>query len=68
MARTGLAPLSRVEWGETERAVDPYGVLYRNGGWYMGGYCHLRQGLRAFRLDRAVWANPCHSTCSLGLT
>lgn len=39
---------------ETERAVDPYGVLYRNGYWYMGGYCHLRQGLRAFRLDRVV--------------
>jgi predicted DNA-binding transcriptional regulator YafY len=38
----------------TERAVDPYGVLYRNGYWYMGGYCHLRQGLRAFRLDRVV--------------
>ena len=39
---------------ETERAVDPYGVLYRNGYWYMAGYCHLRQGLRAFRLDRVV--------------
>ncbi|MEZ4657620.1 MAG: YafY family protein [Caldilineaceae bacterium] len=39
---------------ETERAVDPYGVLYRNGFWYMAGYCHLRQDLRAFRLDRVV--------------
>lgn len=38
----------------TERMVDPYGVLYRNGYWYMAGYCHLRQGLRAFRLDRVV--------------
>lgn len=38
----------------TERIVDPYGVLYRNGYWYMAGYCHLRQGLRAFRLDRVV--------------
>jgi predicted DNA-binding transcriptional regulator YafY len=39
---------------ETERTVDPYGVLYRNGYWYMAGYCHLRHGLRAFRLDRVV--------------
>ncbi|MEZ4736790.1 MAG: YafY family protein [Caldilineaceae bacterium] len=39
---------------ETQRAVDPYGVLYRNGYWYMAGYCHLRQDLRAFRLDRVV--------------
>lgn len=39
---------------ETQRAIDPYGVLYRNGYWYMAGYCHLRQGLRAFRLDRVV--------------
>lgn len=39
---------------ETQRAVDPYGLLYRNGYWYMAGYCHLRQGLRAFRLDRVV--------------
>lgn len=28
--------------------------LYRNGYWYMAGYCHLRQGLRAFRLDRVI--------------
>jgi len=38
----------------TARMVDPYGVLYRNGYWYMAGYCHLRQGLRAFRLDRVL--------------
>ena len=38
----------------TERNVDPYGVLYRNGYWYMAGYCHLRQDMRSFRLDRVV--------------
>lgn len=37
---------------ETERSIDPYGLLYRNGYWYTAGYCHLRQALRAFRLDR----------------
>lgn len=34
------------------RNVDPYGLLFRNGRWYMSGYCHLRQQLRTFRLDR----------------
>jgi len=35
------------------RRVDPYGLLFRRGGlWYMTGYCHLRQALRTFRLDR----------------
>jgi predicted DNA-binding transcriptional regulator YafY len=26
----------------TNRAVDPYGVLYHGGRWFMVGYCHLR--------------------------
>jgi predicted DNA-binding transcriptional regulator YafY len=37
---------------ETAREVDPYGVVGWRGRWYMVGYCHLRQGLRIFRLDR----------------
>ncbi|HEV2110984.1 MAG TPA: YafY family protein [Gammaproteobacteria bacterium] len=36
----------------SERDFDPYGLLYRQGKWYVGGHCHLRQGLRSFRLDR----------------
>lgn len=39
---------------QTERVVDPYGVLFRNGYWYMAGYCHLRTDLRSFRLDRVL--------------
>lgn len=43
----------RSEQGETSlREVDPYGLVYRWGLWYLGGLCHLRQGLRSFRLDR----------------
>ena len=34
------------------RQVDPYALVYRWGWWYVIGYCHLRQGLRSFRLDR----------------
>ncbi|WP_439886200.1 helix-turn-helix transcriptional regulator [Pseudomonas sp. MBLB4123] len=36
----------------SQREVDPYGLVYRWGLWYMSGLCHLRQGLRSFRLDR----------------
>lgn len=43
-------------WGgsESERDFDPYGILFREGYWYTAGYCHLRQDLRTFRLDRIV--------------
>jgi predicted DNA-binding transcriptional regulator YafY len=42
--------------GESEREVDIYGLVYRSGYWYSTGYCHLRQGLRVFRLDRISMA------------
>ena len=38
----------------TEREFDPYGLAWRAGAWYAVGMCHLRHGLRSFRLDR-VW-------------
>jgi predicted DNA-binding transcriptional regulator YafY len=41
---------------ETERLVDPYGVVYRAGRWYTAGHCHLRQDTRLFRLDRVAEA------------
>jgi predicted DNA-binding transcriptional regulator YafY len=41
---------------ETERRVDPYGLVYRAGRWYVVGYCHLRASLRVFRLDRVQQA------------
>lgn len=37
---------------QTERAFDAYGLAYRAGRWYAVGWCHLRRGLRSFRLDR----------------
>ncbi len=41
-----------VESGPTKREFDPYGLVYRGGGWYAVGHCHLRKGLRSFRVDR----------------
>ena len=36
----------------TERRVDPLGVSLHDGHWYLRGWCHLRQDLRSFRVDR----------------
>lgn len=47
---------------ETERAVDPYGVLHREGYWYTVGHCHLRGGLRLFRVDRILEAEMLDET------
>lgn len=55
----------------TERAVDVYGLVYRGGFWYAVGYCHLREDLRVFRLDRVrnvqlrdeTYTRPRHFDC-----
>jgi predicted DNA-binding transcriptional regulator YafY len=47
---------------ESEREVDPYGVVYYGGRWFLSGFCHLRQDLRTFRLDRVVAADMCTQT------
>jgi predicted DNA-binding transcriptional regulator YafY len=39
---------------QTERALDCYGLLYLRRHWYAIGYCHLRQAIRMFRLDRIL--------------
>ncbi len=36
----------------TDREVEPQALAYTSGAWYVNGYCRLRQGERAFRLDR----------------
>lgn len=42
----------------TERAIDPYGVVHHRGRWYIVGWCHLREDVRMFRLDRIVALEP----------
>ncbi|HEY9122018.1 MAG TPA: YafY family protein [Brevefilum sp.] len=39
---------------ETDRLVDPYALSFRWGNWYLVGYCHMRDGLRTFRIDRIL--------------
>ena len=36
----------------SERDVDPYGMAFYLGYWYLVGYCQLRQSVRTFRVDR----------------
>lgn len=35
-----------------DRLVDPYRIIYWNNKWYMIGFCHLRNDIRSFRVDR----------------
>ncbi len=37
---------------ETTRTVDPVKVHIASGEWYLQGWCHLRQSMRTFHLDR----------------
>jgi len=37
---------------ETKRKVDPYQVWVMNGGFYLIGFCHLRNAVRTFAMDR----------------
>lgn len=46
----------------TERVFDPYAVIRHDEHWYTVGYCHLRAGLRVFRLDRVETVNLLTST------
>lgn len=34
------------------READPYALTHVGNAWYLSAYCHLRRGIRNFRLDR----------------
>lgn len=40
------------EGAPTTRTVDPVKVLIAQGQWYLQGWCHLREAMRTFHLDR----------------
>jgi predicted DNA-binding transcriptional regulator YafY len=46
----------------SERAFDPYGIVFNDGYWYAAGFCHLRNGVRTFRLDRVLTLEPLDAT------
>lgn len=43
---------SRTQTKASLREFDPYAIVHRWGWWYAIGYCHKRQAVRTFRLDR----------------
>ncbi|MGD8968972.1 MAG: YafY family protein [Anaerolineae bacterium] len=45
-----------------ERDLDPYALVHRWGWWYVIGYCHLRDALRTFRVDRIQELTLCRDT------
>jgi predicted DNA-binding transcriptional regulator YafY len=46
----------------SERTIDVYGLVYHAGFWYAAAYCHLRNDLRTFRLDRVANARLLETT------
>ncbi|MFT4212122.1 MAG: WYL domain-containing protein [Microbacterium sp.] len=42
------------EGAATTRTVDPVTVHIADGQWYLQGWCHLRQAMRTFHLDRVA--------------
>jgi predicted DNA-binding transcriptional regulator YafY len=42
----------RDQEGETQRAVEPLGVVFYGGAWYFIAWCRLRNDYRHFRVDR----------------
>lgn len=37
---------------DKRRSINPYGLVYWKGKWYVVAYCHRRQEIRSFRADR----------------
>jgi predicted DNA-binding transcriptional regulator YafY len=62
--------ISHRSWRQehTERDIDPYGVVFHTGRWYVVGHDHLRASLRTFRIDRvaSVTARARHFTAPDG--
>ncbi len=44
------------------RVIDPYGIIYWNNKWYIIGFCHLRNAIRSFRVERIVHIKQTQTT------
>ena len=45
---------------ESERVVQPYGLICSGGRWFLVAFCELRQDIRIFRVDRIGSATILH--------
>jgi predicted DNA-binding transcriptional regulator YafY len=53
-----LSYQSFIQQEPTDRVIDPYALAFRWGLWYLVAFCHLRQALRIFRVDRIRAIRP----------
>ncbi|MFF5261499.1 helix-turn-helix transcriptional regulator [Actinomadura viridis] len=44
--------------GGSERDLDPYGLVFHSGRWYVTGHDHRSAQIRTFRVDRVTSAEP----------
>jgi len=51
----------------TRRKVDPYRIWYAAGGLYLIGYCHMRQDVRMFAIDRILSLTITNLPCQMPL-
>lgn len=42
----------------SNRQIEPVGIFYSGGHWYLIAYCHLRKDYRHFRTDRISYIHP----------
>lgn len=56
--RVSMLYRSRKRREPTRRQLDPYVLVDRWGWWYVVGYCHRRQAVRTFRVDRILELEP----------
>jgi predicted DNA-binding transcriptional regulator YafY len=43
---------------ESEREMDPYGLVFHYGRWYLVGFDHRSHEMRVFRVDRTLAVEP----------
>lgn len=51
---------ARARTDDTVREVEPLGVFFAGGAWYLVAWCRLRDEVRHFRLDRIRSIEPRH--------
>lgn len=48
-----------------ERDIEPVGIYFASGNWYLVAYCHLRKDYRNFRIDRIQQIKRTDTTFSI---
>lgn len=48
---------------DTERVVEPYGLICKRHNWYLVGHCLKRKAIRVFRVDQITDIFPYTSEC-----